>query len=86
MSSPSCHLIPRPSPKPIYTPCPMGYRLAPCWHIHRMSDVLSGVIGAGLHLETFTEYPHSNWEALFDVYARSSLQVPMCYTLTAVKG
>jgi hypothetical protein len=28
----------------------------------------------------------ANREALFDVYARSSLQVPMCYTLTAVKG
>ena len=55
------------------------------WHIHRLSDILGGIIGAGLQLREFTEYPHSNRESVYDVYEDAEMQVPMCYTLLAVK-
>ncbi|CAM3742897.1 Lovastatin nonaketide synthase [Pseudomonas reidholzensis] len=56
------------------------------WHIHRLSDIVGGVLRAGLQLRDFTEYPHSNREDLYDVYEEGGVQVPMCYTLVAVKG
>lgn len=55
------------------------------WHIHRMSDIVTAVLQASLQLQAFTEYPHSNREELYDVYESNELQVPMCYTLLAVK-
>ncbi|MDR6711635.1 hypothetical protein J2W83_001229 [Pseudomonas hunanensis] len=55
-------------------------------NIHRLSDIVTGVIGAGLQLREFTEHAHSNREDLYDVYEAGSVQVPMCYTLVAVKG
>ena len=56
------------------------------WHIHRLGDVLNGVIGSGMQLRGFTEYAHSNREEVYDVYAQHALQVPMCYMLIAVKA
>lgn len=55
------------------------------WHIHRMSDIVTAVLQASLQLQAFTEYPHSNREELYDVYERGEVQVPMCYTLLAVR-
>ncbi|MFJ4348267.1 class I SAM-dependent methyltransferase [Pseudomonas sp. NPDC089401] len=55
------------------------------WHIHRLGDVLTGIINAGLQLRAFTEYPHSNREDLYDVYVQGVAQIPMCYTLLAEK-
>lgn len=55
------------------------------WHIHRMSDIVTAVLQASLQLQAFTEYPHSNREELYDVYESNELQVPMCYTLLAMK-
>lgn len=60
--------------------------LASYWHIHRLGDVLAGVIGAGLQLRNLTEYAHSNREEIYDVYEGADVQVPMCYTLVAVKA
>lgn len=50
-----------------------------------MSDIVTAVLQASLQLQAFTEYPHSNREELYDVYESNELQVPMCYTLLAVK-
>lgn len=55
------------------------------WHIHRLSDILTGVFRAGLQLHDLTEYPHSNRESVYDLYEGGGVQVPMCYTLVAVK-
>lgn len=60
--------------------------VASYWHIYRLGDVMAGVLGAGLQLRGFTEYPHSNREELYDVYEDAAVQVPMCYTLVAVKA
>lgn len=56
------------------------------WHIHRLGDILTGIVSAGFELKDFTEYPHSNREDIYDVYEEGEVQVPMCYTLLAVKS
>lgn len=56
------------------------------WFIHRLGDIFAGVISAGLQVRGFTEYPHSNREELYDVYEGTKVQVPMCYTLVALKA
>jgi SAM-dependent methyltransferase len=55
------------------------------WHIHRVGDVLAGVIGAGLQLRAFNEYPHSNREDIYAIYEQNALRIPMCYVLVAGK-
>jgi len=55
------------------------------WHVHRLSDQLMGVVGAGLRLCAFNEYAHSNREDLYDVYTQGEAQIPMCYALVAEK-
>ncbi len=55
------------------------------WHIHTLSDILTGLIDAGLSINQFKEYPHSNREELYDRYEGQAVQLPMCYTLTAVR-
>ena len=55
------------------------------WHVHRLSDQLMGVVGAGLRLCAFNEYAHSNREDIYDVYTQGEAQIPMCYALVAEK-
>lgn len=55
------------------------------WFMHRMSDIITAVLDAGLRLEHFKEYPHSNREECYDQYEQRPAQLPMSYTLTASK-
>ena len=38
-----------------------------------------------LQIEHLQEYPHSNREELYDQYEHQSAQLPLCFTLTAIK-
>ena len=53
------------------------------WFIHKMSDILNACIGAGFRIEALEEYPHSNRETLYDIYAGQAAQIPMCFSLRA---
>jgi ubiquinone/menaquinone biosynthesis C-methylase UbiE len=55
------------------------------WFVHRLSDIIGGVLESGLQLTHFKEYAHSNREDVYDVYVRQPVELPMCYTLAAVK-
>lgn len=56
------------------------------WYVHRLSAILSGVMSAGLTIAHFEEYAHSNREETYKVYERQLAQLPMCYTLTAIRA
>ncbi|CRQ77719.1 hypothetical protein PAERUG_E16_London_17_VIM_2_04_14_02496 [Pseudomonas aeruginosa] len=60
--------------------------IASYWYVHPLGDILGGLLGAGLRLSHFKEYPHSNREELYDLYEDGPLAIPMCYTLVAVKA
>ena len=56
------------------------------WFIHKMSDILNACIAAGFRIEALEEYPHSNRETLYDIYADQAAQIPqipMCFSLRA---
>lgn len=55
------------------------------WFVHSLGDIFSGAIAAGLQINHFKEYPHSNREALYDRYQQQDAQLPMCFTWVAVK-
>lgn len=55
------------------------------WFVHRLSDIVTALIEAGLQIAHFKEYPHSNREGAYDLYQHQKAQLPMCYTLTAIK-
>jgi len=55
------------------------------WFIHRLSDIVTALITADLTIAHFKEYPHSNREETYDLYQNQKAQLPMCYTLTALK-
>lgn len=55
------------------------------WYIHKMSDIITGMISAGLTITGFEEHAHSNREVDYAIYENRSAQLPMCFTLTAVK-
>ncbi|AIG01143.1 methyltransferase domain protein [Pseudomonas fluorescens] len=55
------------------------------WFVHTFGEVVSAAIAAGLQISHLEEYPHSNREELYDQYENQPAQLPMCYTLTAVK-
>lgn len=55
------------------------------WFVHTLSDVVTAVIAAGLRVEHFQEYPHSNREDVYDPYQNRAAQLPMSYTLIARK-
>jgi len=50
-----------------------------------MGEIVSAAVAAGLKLECFNEYPHSNRETEFDIYEDRKVQIPMCYTLVLRK-
>ncbi|KQZ78941.1 class I SAM-dependent methyltransferase [Pseudomonas sp. Root562] len=55
------------------------------WFVHTLGDILNGAIAAGLQINHFKEYPHSNREELYDLYQQQEAQLPMCFTMVAVK-
>jgi SAM-dependent methyltransferase len=55
------------------------------WFVHTLGDIFSGAIAAGLQINHFKEYPHSNREELYDRYQQQEAQLPMCFTMVAVK-
>ncbi|MBT2372921.1 class I SAM-dependent methyltransferase [Pseudomonas fluorescens] len=55
------------------------------WFVHTMGDIVGGILAAGLQVNHLKEYPHSNREDLYDQYEHQPAQLPLCYTLTAIK-
>lgn len=55
------------------------------WFIHPLGKIVTACIQAGLKLQELTEYPHSIREPEYDIYAGQAAQVPMSYSLVAVK-
>jgi SAM-dependent methyltransferase len=55
------------------------------WFVHTLGAIFTGAVGAGLQISHFKEYPHSNREELYDRYQQQKAQLPLCYTLVAVK-
>ena len=55
------------------------------WFVHSLGDIFSGAIAAGLQINHFKEYPHSNREELYDRYQQQDAQLPLCFTWVAVK-
>ncbi len=55
------------------------------WYPHGLGEIITGAIGAGLRISHFSEYPHSNREEIYDIYEQGYWDLPMCYTLTAIK-
>ncbi len=53
------------------------------WYIHTLADIFTACLGAGLVIEVFQEYPHSNREVEYDIYQDHAPQIPMCYSLKA---
>ena len=56
------------------------------WFVHTLGAIFTGAIEAGLQISHFKEYPHSNREELYDRYQQQKAQLPLCYTLVAVKA
>jgi SAM-dependent methyltransferase len=55
------------------------------WFVHTLGAIFTGAIAAGLQISHFKEYPHSNREELYDRYQQQAAQLPLCFTLMAVK-
>ncbi|WP_407572639.1 class I SAM-dependent methyltransferase [Deinococcus altitudinis] len=52
------------------------------WFHHKLSDILGAVLGAGLVLKAFDEYPH-DISAVFEHLETLPVKGPMCYILEA---
>jgi SAM-dependent methyltransferase len=55
------------------------------WFAHTLGAIFTGAIDAGLQISHFKEYPHSNREELYDRYEQQTAQLPLCFTLVALK-
>ncbi|QHF44788.1 SAM-dependent methyltransferase [Pseudomonas sp. S35] len=55
------------------------------WFVHTLGEVVSAAICADLQISHLQEYAHSNREELYDQYEGQPAQLPLCFTLTAVK-
>lgn len=55
------------------------------WSVHRLSDIFTALLDAGLTIAHFKEYPHRNREDAYAVYEGQRAQLPMCYTLAATR-
>jgi SAM-dependent methyltransferase len=55
------------------------------WFIHPLGEIVTACLNAGLKLKELTEYPHSIREPEYDIYAGQAAQVPMSYSLVALK-
>jgi len=69
----------------VYEGASKGAAAASYWFVHTLGEIVSAAIAAGLQLRHLQEYPHSNREEVYDQYEDQAAQLPMCYTLTAVK-
>ncbi len=56
------------------------------WFVHKLGDIVTACVEAGLTIDRLTEHPHSNREADFDIYCGREAQLPMCFTLVATKA
>ncbi|MGX1185262.1 SAM-dependent methyltransferase [Pseudomonas sp. F-14 TE3623] len=56
------------------------------WFVHTLGAIFTGAVEAALQISHFKEYPHSNREELYDRYQQQKAQLPLCYTLVAVKA
>lgn len=55
------------------------------WYVHTLGELVNASICAGLQISHLEEYAHSNREELYDQYEDQPAQLPMCFTLTAIK-
>ena len=55
------------------------------WFVHTLSSIFTAITSADLRIAHFQEYAHSNREHTYDVYENQKAQLPMCYTLTAIR-
>lgn len=55
------------------------------WFVHTFGAIFTAALDAGMQISHFKEYPHSNREELYDRYQGQEAQLPMCFTLVAVK-
>lgn len=55
------------------------------WFVHKLGDIVTACIEAGLRVDRLTEHAHSNREADFDIYCGRDAQLPMCFTMVATK-
>jgi len=55
------------------------------WFIYKTSDIITALLGH-FTLTDFTEYPHCNREVDYEIYVNRAAQLPLCYTLSAVKA
>jgi SAM-dependent methyltransferase len=53
------------------------------WFVHRLSDIFTAILDAGLQIVQFQEYEHRNREETYAIYEGQQAQLPMCYTLAA---
>jgi hypothetical protein len=56
------------------------------WYFHTMGDIVTGCVKAGLQIAELVEYPHSNREVDYEIYVGRQAQLPLCYSLVAVKS
>lgn len=54
------------------------------WYAHKMSDVIGACLRHGLAIEHFEEHPH-DISMVFKHFEKLPIQLPLCYTLVAVK-
>ena len=55
------------------------------WHLHRLGDIVTRCVEAGLRLERLEEYPHNINAAAFDIYEDQPAQFPLSFALIARK-
>ena len=55
------------------------------WFVHRLGDIVTACVQAGLSLERLTEYPHNINSANNDVFENQPAQLPLSYILVARK-
>jgi SAM-dependent methyltransferase len=55
------------------------------WFPHKLSDILTACLTAGLTIEAFEEFPHNISAASFELYTDQPAQPPQSYWLTARK-
>ncbi len=56
------------------------------WYIHKVSDVITGLINSGMVISRFEEHAHSNRETSYEIYENQEPQLPMSFTLIASRS
>lgn len=55
------------------------------WFPHKLSDILTACLAAGLAIKAFEEFPHNISSSAFEIYSDQPAQLPQSYWLTARK-